>query len=96
MAGNLHEKVIGEKAEIELTADAHNESTGLSWLWAFLFGPIYFWVHGFVLIGFVILALNFLIIGFIIPPFIVYPLWKKRAHEKAEKLVAISKLTRSS
>lgn len=38
----------GDMAEARQLAATFNESTGLSWLWAFLFGPIYFWVHGFV------------------------------------------------
>lgn len=82
------------KAEIELIAETYNESTGLSWLWAFLFGPLYYWVNGFVGLGFLIFFLNFIIIGFLISPFLVYPAWRKRAKARAEKLHAFSRAAR--
>jgi membrane protein insertase Oxa1/YidC/SpoIIIJ len=88
---DLVEEVVADKAELELIAETYNESTGLSWLWAFIFGPIYFWVNGFVARGFVIFALNFVIIGFFLAPFIVYPAWRKRSMEKARKLQVVSK-----
>tara|TARA_Y100000031_G_C7941324_1_gene257216 strand:- start:151 stop:450 length:300 start_codon:yes stop_codon:yes gene_type:complete len=91
---NLTDLAKGERAEIELLAESLDESTSLSWLWALLFGPIYYWVHGFVGRGFLILALNFIIIGFFIAPFLAYPAWKKRALEKAEKMAAVNKLAR--
>lgn len=92
---NIVDDVKADKAEIELLAEAHDESTGLSWLWAFLFGPIYYWVNGFVGIGFLILILNFLVIGFIVSPIIVYPVWRSRARKKAEQLHAISRASRN-
>jgi hypothetical protein len=49
---DLVEEVVADKAELELIAETYNESTGLSWLWAFIFGPIYFWVNGFVFSAF--------------------------------------------
>ena len=92
---NVVNDALASKAELELIADAHNESTGLSWLWAFLFGPLYFWVHGFVGRGFVVLLLNFIVIGFIVAPFLAYPAWRKRAMAKAQKLHAVSLATRT-
>ena len=81
-------------AEIEELTDVHNESTGLSWLWALLFGPLYYWTNGFVGRGFVVLALNFILIGFIISPFLAYPAWRKRAYSKAVRLYHINKASR--
>lgn len=81
----------GNQAEIDLIAETYNESTGLSWLWAFLFGPLYFWVHGFVARGFVVLLLNFIIIGFLVSPFLAYPAWRKRAESRAIKMHAVTK-----
>jgi hypothetical protein len=92
---NLAENVAADKAEIELIAETYDESTGLSWLWAFLFGPIYYWVNGFVARGFVVLLLNFIIIGFIISPFLAYPAWKKRSMAKATKLHVVNKAAQS-
>jgi hypothetical protein len=92
---NLVEDVIADKAEIELIAETYDESTGLSWLWAFLFGPLYFWVNGFVARGFVVLLLNFIIIGFLISPFLAYPAWKKRSMEKAKKLHMVNKASQN-
>jgi hypothetical protein len=88
---NLVNDIQSDKAEIDLIAETYDESTGLSWLWAFLFGPIYFWVNGFVARGFVVLLLNFVVIGFIVAPFLAYPAWKKRAYAKAEKLHMVNK-----
>ena len=104
MTEEIAHKVIGEKAELDLVEEAHNDSSGLSWLWAFLFGPIYYWVHGFVGIGFgligiaIFLALLHPAISFLTPfvsAFMAYPAWRKRARKKAEKLVAVSKMARS-
>jgi len=88
---NLVQDAAADKAEIELIAETYDESTGLSWLWAFIFGPIYFWVNGFVARGFVVLLLNFVIIGFIVSPFLAYPAWKKRSLAKATKLHTVNK-----
>lgn len=90
---NLIAQAEGDKAEARQLSDTFNESTGLSWLWAFLFGPIYFWVHGFVGRGFILLAITIVTLGFgaLLAPFIVYPAWRKRAERKANDMVAISK-----
>lgn len=92
---DLVAEVNADKAEIELIAETYNESTGLSWLWAFLFGPLYFWVNGFVARGFVVLLLNFIIIGFIVSPFLAYPAWRKKAYLKAEKLHMVNKASQN-
>jgi len=85
----LKGEALVAKAEAVALATSFNESTGLSWLWAFLFGPLYFAVHGFWSRALVVLLLNFLIIGFILAPFLAYPAWRKRAEEKAEQLLLI-------
>jgi len=87
----------GDKAEMRQLAATFNESTGLSWLWAFLFGALYFWVHGFVARGFVLLIITVCTFGFgaLIAPFIVYPAWRKRAEAKARDMVAISRARES-
>ena len=94
MNQNISKQIIADKAEIELIADAHDESTNMSWLWAFLFGPIYYWVHGFVGRGFIIFFLNFVVIGIIISPFLARPAWRERALVKAEKLHAVNAASR--
>ena len=92
---NLAMEVAADKAEIELIAETYNESTGLSWLWAFIFGPIYFWVNGFVGYGFLIFFLNFILIGFILAPFLAYPAWRKRSMDKATKLHMVNKASQN-
>lgn len=68
----------------------HDESTRLSWLWAFIFGPIYFAVYGFWGRAFILLILNMMIIGFFIAPFMVYPAWKKRARKRAIETISVA------
>ncbi|MDF2140833.1 DUF2628 domain-containing protein [Paenirhodobacter sp. CAU 1674] len=70
----------------------YDESTGLSWLWAFLFGPIYFAVHGFWGRAAIVLILNFFIIGFFVAPFMAYPAWRKRAEERADRAMMTAAL----
>ena len=82
------------KAEAAALADTFNEATGLSWLWAFLFGPLYFAVHGFWSRALVVLILNFFFIGFVVAPFLAYPAWRKRAEEKAQQLLLIDSIRR--
>ena len=72
-------------AKIETLAAQMNESTALSWLWAFCFGPIYFAAHGFWGRAVLVLALNFVLIGFIVAPFLAYPAWRERARKNAER-----------
>lgn len=83
----IDEAVTREK-EIEAVAAQMNESTGLTWLWAFLFGPIYFWVHGFVGAGFLAILTQILII---VNPIMAYALWRKRARQKAELHLMMAK-----
>lgn len=68
----------------KLSAD-FDESTGLSWFWAFLFNPIYFIWYGFWKQAIILIFLNFVFIGFIIAPFLAYPAWRGRALKKAEE-----------
>ena len=75
-------------AKIETLSEQMNESTGLSWLWALFFGPLYFAAHGFWGRAVLVFALNFVLIGFILAPFLAYPAWRERAREKAERAIA--------
>ncbi len=59
----------------------YDESTGASWLWAFLFGPIYYAVHGFWGRAAIVLVLDFVYIGIIVSPFLAYPAWQDRAQK---------------
>ena len=76
------------QAKIDLMAAKIDESTSLSWLWAFLFSALYFAAHGFWGRAVLVFALNFVLIGFIIAPFLAYPAWRERAREKAERAIA--------
>ena len=76
------------QAKIDLMAPKLDESTSLSWLWAFLFSALYFAAHGFWGRAVLVFALNFVLIGFIIAPFLAYPAWRERAREKAERAIA--------
>ena len=76
------------QAKIDLMAPKLDESTSLSWLWAFLFSALYFAAHGFWGRAVLVFALNFVLIGFIIAPFLAYPAWRERAREKAEPAIA--------
>jgi hypothetical protein len=84
---------IAEAAELATTFD---ESTGFTWLWSILFGPLYFWVHGFVGRGFILLGISIVTLGLgvLVAPFLAYPAWKKKARIKAENLTAISRARR--
>ncbi|MDO5606187.1 MAG: DUF2628 domain-containing protein [Paracoccus sp. (in: a-proteobacteria)] len=83
-----------DQIKSETLAHSFDDSTGLSWLWAFLFGPIYFAVHGFWGRAGIVLVLNFLIIGFLVAPFLAYPAWKSRAMKRAEQMLLLEKLRR--
>ncbi|MDT8856526.1 DUF2628 domain-containing protein [Paracoccaceae bacterium Fryx2] len=91
----LIERIRINQARIDELSDSFNESTGLTWLWALVFGPIYFAVHGFWSRAALIFVLNFLIIGFLIAPFIAYPAWRIRAKEKAERALLLDAAERS-
>jgi len=89
---SLVERARADAAETRLLAKTYNESTGLTWLWSMLFGPLYFWVHGFIGRGFLLLALCLPTFGLavLVAPFLAYAGWSKRARLKAEDLVTIS------
>jgi hypothetical protein len=84
------------KIEAKALKSTYKESTAWTWLWSLLFGPIYFWVHGFTAMGFaqLLIAISTFGIGMIAAPFLAYYCWDKRAAEKAENAVALSKLSR--
>ena len=80
------------RTEAALLSDSFDDSTRLSWLWALLFGPIYFAVHGFWGRAVTVFFLNWIIIGFIVAPFLAYPAWRKRAQQQAEKMLTLDSL----
>ena len=90
----LRQEAEGHKAEVELLAESYDESTTLSWLWAFLFGPMYFLAHGFWERAILILFLNCIIVGFFVAPFIAYPAWRARARARAEKMIVLDTVRR--
>jgi hypothetical protein len=61
-----------------------DESTGASWFWALLFGPLYYIAHGFWKQAVLVFILNLFIIGFIVSPFLAYPAWRERAKATAQ------------
>lgn len=90
----LQKEAVANKAEADVLADTFDDSTGVSWLWAFLFGPIYFAVHGFWGRALLVFLLNFLIIGFFVSPFLAYPAWRDRAQKKADKMLMVDSVRR--
>jgi hypothetical protein len=62
-----------------------DRSTSLSWLWAFLCGPLYFAWHGFWGKAALVFFLNLALIGFIVAPFLAYPAWRERAKAEAQQ-----------
>ena len=96
-SSRLIAEAAADKAEIAELAKSFNESTGLSWLWAFLFGPIYYAVHGFWGRAALVFVLNFVFfIGFVVSPFLAYPAWRAKAEAKAANLITIDKFRRGS
>jgi hypothetical protein len=93
-AARLAAEAQVDKANIAELARSFDDSTGLSWLWAFLFGPIYFAVHGFWGRAAIVFVLNFFIIGFFVAPFLAYPAWRSRAEERAANMVTLDKFRR--
>lgn len=81
---------VNYASDLKAIEDKHNQSTSFSWLWALLFGPIYFAVHGFWGRAGIVLLLNFFIIGFFVAPFLAYPAWRARARKEAERSILIS------
>ena len=100
MTGNGH---LGQMSEMEIDEiklaalkRQYTETTDLTWLWSLLFGPVYFWVHGFWVIGFLLLmvVIGTSWIGVLAAPFLAQYCWNKRATEKAEMTLAVSKYGR--
>ena len=75
------------QAKVDALAEKLNESTGLSWLWAFLFGPIFFIVNGMYRHAAIIFLLNLVLIGIIVAPFMAYPAHRAKARARAEAMV---------
>ena len=97
MAGGglaLADRIAADKAELSLMTEELNESTALTWLWAFLFGPLYFVFHGFWGRAFIVFMLNVVLIGWLVSPFLAYPAWRKRAELKAERMMLLDRVSR--
>ena len=77
--------ILKNEAKINALADHYREDTGATPLWAFLFGPLYFAVHGFWGRAVIIFVLCLFVVGFFISPFIARKGWIDRAKEKARK-----------
>ena len=75
-----------QEAEVAAWAEEMTESTRLTWLWALLFGPLYFAVHGFRGQAVTVLVLDLLLVGLVLAPFLAYPAWRRRGRERAEWL----------
>ncbi|WP_323771065.1 DUF2628 domain-containing protein [Antarctobacter sp.] len=90
----IQREAIANKAEAEILAETFDDSTGASWLWAFLFGPLYFAVHGFWGRAAIVLVLSFFIIGIFVAPFLAYPAWRERAKKKAENMLMLDSVRR--
>lgn len=76
------------KSNINTMTEDLNESTGASWLWAFLFGPIWFLFIGSWRYAAISLVLSLFVVGIIINPFLAYPAHRAVARDKAEKAYA--------
>jgi hypothetical protein len=74
-----------QKMTPTINPEDFNQSTGLSWFWALLFGPLYYIAHGFWKQAALVFLLNLVLIGFIVSPFLAYPAWEERAKADAEK-----------
>jgi Flp pilus assembly protein TadB len=90
----ISQSMEAKLAQADQLQKQYDDSTKASWFWAFLFGPIYFAVHGFWGRAAIIFVLNFLVIGIIVAPFMAYPAWRERAEKKAQQSIATAALMR--
>ena len=87
--GDLAEIARMQEAEVALWAREMDESTRLTWLWAMLFGPLYFAAHGFPGQALKVLALSLVLVGPVLAPFIARAAWRRRGAERARWLHAM-------
>ena len=94
IAEDVNKRLALRERKIEQAAENFNESTGLSWLWAFLLGPIYFganfgvwWFLGTLAAG--IATFGLAVFAW---PFLAYPAHRQLARKKAEKFVELEML----
>lgn len=87
----LRREAEASRAEARALAESFDNSTGLSWFWALLFGPLYYIVHGFYARALVVLLLDLVGIGIVVSPFLAYPAWRKRALDRAEVMLSIDR-----
>ena len=85
-ASDLAEMARMQEAEVALWAREMDESTGLTWLWAMLFGPLYFAAHGFRGQALAVLVLDLMLVGLVLAPFIARAAWRRRGEEQARWL----------
>ncbi|WP_412550543.1 hypothetical protein [Shimia sp. MIT910701] len=93
-AKTLLEETQQDSQDIALLKRDLNESTGLTWLWSILFGPIYFWVHSFTGAGFVVLVVAIPTLGLsmlLLNPWLAYKCWRDKAESKAETRLMMAK-----
>ena len=88
---NITTDLAANQTQIVPNAKTDKGPIELSWLWASLFGPVFFLVSGFVALGLFFLALNIVVIGSYIATYTAYKAWRKRALESAEKLNVVNK-----
>lgn len=82
-AGDLAEMARLQEAQIAAWADEMDESTRLTWLWALLFGPLYFLAHGFRGQAALVLVLDLALVGLVAAPFLAHLAWRRRGQERA-------------
>ncbi|RWR51369.1 hypothetical protein EOW65_04180 [Sinirhodobacter ferrireducens] len=87
----LRREAEASRAEARALAESFDDSTGLSWFWALLFGSLYYIVHGFYARALVVLLLDLVGIGIVVSPFLAYPAWRKRALDRAEVMLSIDR-----
>jgi len=87
----LRREAKASRVEAAALADSFDESTGLSWFWALIFGPLYYLVHGFYARALVVLVLDLLVIGVVVSPFLAYPAWRKRALARAQVMLSVDR-----
>lgn len=85
-AGDLAEMARLQEAQIATWAEQMDESTRLTWLWALLFGPLYFLAHGFRGQAALVLLLDLALVGLVAAPFLAHLAWRRRGRERAEWL----------
>jgi hypothetical protein len=80
-----------QQTKFEALTRTCNESTGLSWLWAFLFGWIWFLYIGNGKMALVSFVLTLFVVGLIVNPFLAYRAHRQVARREALNQMALSR-----